>query len=139
VGKTAIGIGATVIPGPIGIGLRFAQRQIGGGRGAPQQRRALRVGRQPGVRMQQFAGGGAPRRGVTPRPRTVRVDEDTGEEMPRARRMNPLNPRALSRATRRLASFTRRVRSVEKQLRKIAPRTRSRPRADLPRGHRHVR
>lgn len=122
-------------PGPVGIAARFVAGQVAP-RGRPQQRRALRVGQQPGVRMMQQRQVRAP---AQARPRRVSVDEETGEELPKARRMNPLNPRALSRATRRLASFTRRVRSVEKQLRKIAPRSRSRPRADLGRGHRHVR
>jgi len=36
------------------------------------------------------------------------------------RHMNSLNPRALSRATRRIASFTKRVHSVDKLLHKIA-------------------
>jgi len=37
------------------------------------------------------------------------------------RRMNPLNPRALSRSTRRLSAFQRRIKSTEKALRKLAP------------------
>ncbi len=135
VGRTVLGIAATVVPGPVGIAARFARSKIGAQRGRPQARRALRVGAQPSVQMM------APRFVSAPSGRagTARVDVETGEELPKARRMNPLNPRALSRATRRLSSFTRRVRSVEKQLRKIAPKARSRPRADLGRGHRHVR
>lgn len=42
------------------------------------------------------------------------------------RRMNPLNPRALSRATRRLSAFSRRIKTTEKALRKLAPPTRRR-------------
>jgi len=54
-------------------------------------------------------------------------DAATGEPVGRRRRrMNPLNPRALSRATRRLASFNRRSKSVEKQLRKLVPASRRR-------------
>lgn len=55
-------------------------------------------------------------------------------------RMNPLNPKAVRRATRRLTSFSREVKKVEKALRRIAPATRrSAPRRDLPPGHTHVR
>jgi hypothetical protein len=42
------------------------------------------------------------------------------------RRMNVLNPRALSRATRRLAGFEKRSAKVEKVLRKLAPPARRR-------------
>jgi hypothetical protein len=53
------------------------------------------------------------------------------------RRMNPLNPRALSRSMRRVASFSRATRSIEKELGKLgrahgprrAPATRGRGRA----------
>lgn len=44
------------------------------------------------------------------------------------RRIDVLNTKALSRATRRLGGFQKRARRVEKQLSKIAPRSRSRSR-----------
>ena len=44
------------------------------------------------------------------------------------RRINVLNTKALSRATRRLGGFQKRARKVEKMLSKIAPRSRSRSR-----------
>lgn len=54
-------------------------------------------------------------------------DAVTGEPVDKKRkRMNVLNPRALSRATRRLAGFNRRSKSVEKQLRKLCPPSRRR-------------
>lgn len=55
-------------------------------------------------------------------------DAITGENLGRKkiRRMNVLNPRALSRATRRLSGFNKRSRNVEKQLRKLAPPARRR-------------
>ena len=56
------------------------------------------------------------------------IDAITGEVVGPAKkkRMNVLNPRALSRATRRLAGFNRRSKSVEKQLRKLCPPSRRR-------------
>ena len=45
------------------------------------------------------------------------------------RRIDVLNTKALSRATRRLGGFQKRARRVEKQLARIAPRSRSRRRA----------
>jgi len=44
------------------------------------------------------------------------------------RRINVLNTKALSRATRRLGGFQKRARKVEKMLQKIAPRSRGRSR-----------
>lgn len=50
------------------------------------------------------------------------IDAVTGEAVEKKRRrMNVLNPRALSRSVRRLAGFHRRSASVTKQLRKLAP------------------
>lgn len=60
---------------------------------------------------------------------STRRDPRTGQVTTccvKRRRMNPLNPKALSRATRRLSGFTRRVKAVEKQLRKLAPPSRRR-------------
>lgn len=48
-------------------------------------------------------------------------DAVTGAPIKKRRRMNVLNPRALSRATRRLAGFNRRTKTVEKVLRRLAP------------------
>ena len=45
------------------------------------------------------------------------------------RRIDVLNTKALSRATRRLGGFQKRARRVEKQLARIAPRSRSRRRS----------
>lgn len=42
--------------------------------------------------------------------------------MRRSKRMNVLNVRALSKATRRLSGFTKKARTVEKQLARIVPR-----------------
>ncbi len=42
------------------------------------------------------------------------------------RRMNPLNPRALSRSTRRLVAFSRKIKATEKALRRLAPPSRRR-------------
>ena len=55
------------------------------------------------------------------------------------RRMDPMNVKALRRATRRLAAFDREKKKVEKQLRLIAPRPARRSRRDSPPGHTHVR
>jgi len=63
---------------------------------------------------------------------TTVTDRCTGQvtqKCVKRRRMNPLNPRALSRATRRLTSFNNRIKSTQKQLRKLAgPARRSRQR-----------
>jgi len=50
------------------------------------------------------------------------------------RRMDPLNVKALRRATRRLTGFQREAKKVDAALRKIAPKSRSR----TPRHHHHV-
>jgi len=139
-GGAAIGAAARFAPGPVGIAARFAQGRLTAPRGRAQQRRAGRAmarvsipfGGPGGFRFQDRDGRVGGGRGIPFR------DVDPFEA-PKRRRMNPLNPKALSRSTRRLAAFTRRVRSVEKQLRKIAPRSRSRPRADLGPGHRHIK
>ena len=57
--------------------------------------------------------------------RLIPIDPRTGK--PR-RRINVLNVRALSRATRRLGGFQKRAKRVEAQLAKIAPRKRTRRR-----------
>lgn len=57
----------------------------------------------------------------------------------RRRRINPSNSRALRRAVSRISAWDRQRKSVEKALRKVAPKPARRARADLPRGHRHVR
>ncbi len=57
----------------------------------------------------------------------VIFDAITGERVSKKpRRINVLNPRALSRATRRLSGFNRRVKTVEKVLRRLAPPARRR-------------
>ncbi len=55
-------------------------------------------------------------------------------EAPRRRRMNPLNPKALRRATRRLSSFNKFAVKTQKELAKLAP---PRRRAPAPRHHDH--
>lgn len=62
-------------------------------------------------------------------------DAITGQLLGRKprRRMNVLNPRALSRSTRRLAGFQKRASKVEKVLRRLAPPSRRRAI-----GHQHV-
>lgn len=141
VAKTAVGVAGQVLPGPAGFVARQVSARIAP-RGAAQVRRQSRAMARVQI---PFLARGTGRRvipqvSITGGPGPgVRQGETIVLGAPKRRRMNPLNPKALSRSTRRLAAFTRRVRSVEKQLRKIAPRSRSRPRADLPRGHRHVR
>lgn len=51
---------------------------------------------------------------------------------PRRRRMNPLNPKALRRATRRLSSFNKFAVKTQKELAKLAP-----PRRRAPPRHHH--
>lgn len=51
-------------------------------------------------------------------------------EAPRRRRMNPLNPKALRRATRRLSSFNKFAVKTQKELAKLAP-----PRRRAPQRH----
>lgn len=48
------------------------------------------------------------------------LDKTQGVRCVRNRRMNPLNPRALRRATRRLKGFERAVKTTRKQLRSLA-------------------
>jgi len=67
-------------------------------------------------------------------------DAVTGEfvEKKKVRRMNVLNPRALSRATRRLSGFNKRSKNVEKQLRRLAPAARRRTAAHHFDHHDHI-
>jgi len=53
---------------------------------------------------------------------SVLIDALTGEPVQRRRRrMNPLNPKALRRATRRLASFNKMAKKTQSELAKLAP------------------
>lgn len=59
-------------------------------------------------------------------------------EAPRRRRMNPLNPKALRRATRRLSSFNKFAVKTQKELAKLAPpRRRAAPRHHDHHDHHH--
>lgn len=57
---------------------------------------------------------------VNPCCRGFHLDKATGTKCVRNRRLNPLNPRALRRATRRLKGFERAVKTTRKQLRSLA-------------------
>lgn len=128
IGKVAKFVGG-VVPGPVGTVLR-----AGGGLLAGPQviRPQVPMPQAPPFMQRPLAPPGGGR--IPPGQRHLLPPE----ARPKRRRMNPLNPKALSRATRRLAAYQRRNKQVEKQLRKIAPPRRG-PRRDLPRGHTHVR
>jgi len=65
------------------------------------------------------------------------VDALTGEVVQRRRRrMNPLNPKALRRATRRLASFNKMAKKTQAELAKLAPARARRAPARLTESHR---
>jgi len=52
---------------------------------------------------------------------TVLTDENGMPMRARRRRMNPLNPKALRRATRRLSSFNKMAKKTQAELAKLAP------------------
>ena len=125
-GLTAV---SGIIPGPFGIPARIA-----GGLLAPQQQ----PGRTPPFTppMVRPGQGFVGFQGLGP-------VQQTGTNLvpfqKKRRRMDPMNVKALRRATRRLAAFDREKKKVEKQLRLIAPRPARRSRRDAPPGHTHVR
>lgn len=126
VGKIGVGL----LPGPIGIAARGVTGLLGGTTrpGTPTFTAPVMPGGRPLLMLPDTKGSG---------PRTVRAPRVTGER--KRRRMDPMNVKALRRATRRLAAFDREKKKVEKQLRAIAPRPARRSRRDAPAGHTHVR
>ncbi len=66
--------------------------------------------------------------------RLVRLADGSVVEVPKRRRMNVLNPKALRRSTRRLAGFNREAKKVQRELAKLAP-----PRSRRSAGQVHVR
>ncbi len=126
-------IAGGLLPGPIGIGARA----VGGLLSGPQ--------RTPSI-IPTMPGGSVPRfptfqdtqkrgKGAALGPVGIQAQQPSR----RRRRMDPMNVKALRRATRRLAAFDREKKKVEKQLRAIAPRPARRSRRDSPPGHTHVR
>lgn len=133
---TVAGVASSILPGPLSIPTRI----IAGALQKAPQTPPFVAPRLPGgaVLFQQ-----APQ---VPKPGTRGAIErfvpggHTGFiDRPKRRRMDPMNVKALRRATRRLAAFDREKKKVEKQLRAIAPRPARRSRRDAPAGHTHVR
>lgn len=131
VGKVAVGL----LPGPIGIAARGVTGLLGGGGTAIPQTPPFTVPRMPGGVSLFPMNGGRP--GVQTQLGTRGGGPLSGQK--KRRRMDPMNVKALRRATRRLAAFDREKKKVEKQLRLIAPRPARRSRRDAPPGHTHVR
>jgi len=122
-----------LLPGPLGI-----PAKIIGGVLAPQSRGQTPPFTPPMVRpgqgfiqMPQQRNGSVGGQGIAFGP--------VAGQQKKRRRMDPMNVKALRRATRRLAAFDREKKKVEKQLRTIAPRPARRSRRDSPPGHTHVR
>lgn len=130
---TGLKLAGGIIPGPFGIPARIA-----GGLLAPQQQRPGTPSfTPPTVRPGQ--GFVFPPQQAGKSVRTVGAGTALVPFQKKRRRMDPMNVKALRRATRRLAAFDREKKKVEKQLRLIAPRPARRSRRDLPSGHTHVR
>jgi hypothetical protein len=134
---TITGIASKVLPGPLGTAAGLVSGVLSPQAPPPQvSPRVLPSGTPPFVR----PGQGFVQQGPSPRTPTSAVGfGPVGARQRKRRRMDPLNPKALRRATRRLAAFNREKAKVEKELRKIAPRPRTRTRRDLPPGHTHTR
>jgi len=130
---TGLKLAGGIIPGPLGIPAKIA-----GGLLAPTQQRP---GTPPFV-PPRLPGGvvAMPFQQAPSKPggQGVAFGPVAGQQK-RRRRMDPMNVKALRRATRRLAAFDREKKKVEKQLRLIAPRPARRSRRDSPPGHTHVR
>lgn len=130
---TVAKVGTSLLPGPIGIAARGVTGLLGGTTrpGTPTFTAPVMPG---GRKLLVFPEG---RPGVTTPMGTRGGGPLSGQR--KRRRMDPMNVKALRRATRRLAAFDREKKKVEKQLRTIAPRPARRSRRDAPPGHTHVR
>jgi hypothetical protein len=120
-----------LLPGPLGIPAKVVGGLISRpGTPSIQQRPTM-----PGGSVPRFM---APQETRTTRGQIAFGPVASGQR--KRRRMDPMNVKALRRATRRLAAFDREKKKVEKQLRAIAPRpARRSARRDSPPGHTHVR
>jgi hypothetical protein len=133
---TVAKVGVSLLPGPIGMAARGAVGLL-----TPAQQ-AGRLPATPPFRPPVVPGGA---RLIVPIPSGTSIGRGGAvpgtliEAGKKRRRMDPMNVKALRRATRRLASFDREKKKVEKQLRLIAPRPARRSRRDVPPGHGHVR
>ena len=128
-----LGTAGRIIPGPIGGAIGAV-----GGILAPKRRPT------PEFRLPTMPGGSTPTLHPTsrrpPPPGAALGPVGAMAQQPRKRRrMDPMNVKALRRATRRLAAFDREKKKVEKQLRAIAPKPQRRSRRDLGPGHTHTR
>lgn len=133
---TGLSIAGGLLPGPLGIPAKIIGGVLRPGAKTIPQTPPFQAPRLPGGTIPTFVG---PQ--VAPRPTGVAfgpagVQAQMGRKR---RRMDPMNVKALRRATRRLAAFDREKKKVEKQLRLIAPRPARRSRRDSPPGHTHVR
>ena len=130
---TGLKVAGSIIPGPFGIPARV----IGGVLAPTQKTPPFQAPRLPGGSLPtsfQFPPQKQVTTGVAFGPAGVMAQQGR-----KRRRMDPMNVKALRRATRRLAAFDREKKKVEKQLRTIAPRPARRSRRDAPPGHTHVR
>lgn len=129
-------VGVSLLPGPIGIAARGVTSLLGGTTRPGTPTFTPPVVRPGGSLLQfpKFTEGAGART-----PGAVRGFPPPGGVQRKRRRMDPMNVKALRRATRRLAAFDREKKKVEKQLRLIAPRPARRSRRDAPPGHTHVR
>ena len=133
---TVAKVGVSLLPGPIGLAARGVRGILGGGGTAIPQTPPFQV---------PMPGGWPTPTGFVPLNSGGKRGPSGGFATPKfepgrkRRRMDPMNVKALRRATRRLAAFDREKKKVEKQLRLIAPRPARRSRRDAPPGHTHVR
>lgn len=133
---TGLKVASSIIPGPFGIPARVIGGLLAPQRGTQGGTPPFVAPRLPGgvlpTGFQQFNG---------PRPTGAAMGPVgvLAQQPRKRRRMDPMNVKALRRATRRLAAFDREKKKVEKQLRLIAPRPARRSRRDAPPGHTHVR
>ncbi len=129
-------VGAALLPGPIGIAARGVTGLLTG-RAQPSLPRTPSF--TPPVVLPGRGFVQLPVNGGGPVPFGMRGVGPSTQLGKKRRRMDPMNVKALRRATRRLAAFDREKKKVEKQLRAIAPRPARRSRRDEPPGHTHVR
>ena len=130
---TGLKVAGSLIPGPFGI-----PAKVVGGILAPTARTGP-ITRTPQFRPPVVPGGYSPGIGPIQQVPGVITAAQLEARRKKRRRMDPMNVKALRRATRRLAAFDREKKKVEKQLRLIAPRPARRSRRAAPPGHTPVR
>ena len=124
------------LPGPIGIGATAAGVLIGRqGRNLPPA-----LGRGLGVPVPRGTPGARPVPGIKGAVQRILPGGKSGFELPKRKRMNFGNTKALTRASRRIDGFVRVAKRALKHTNyKVVSKSAGKAKRDLGRGHTHVR